>query len=33
MWILARLRDMPTSAAGRETMKPTDAADDTEISE
>jgi len=33
MSILAKLRDVPTRAAGRETMKPTDAADDTEISE
>jgi len=33
MSILAKLCDVPTRAAGRETMKPTDAADDTEISE
>jgi len=33
MSMLRTLRDMPTKAAGRETMKSTDGADDTEISE
>jgi len=31
--IPARLRDMPTNAAGRETMESTNPADDSEISE